>query len=225
MIKNLKVEGLNGKLDLDIEFNSDLNLFTGKNGAGKTTVLKLIWFLNGGYISHLISEINFQNIKLETEKAKIEISKKPIEKKRERASHLIYDMKVNEQSFSINEVELRQLDFRRPRYYEYLSNFRDASIPTIFFPTFRRIEGGFSMERNRYNEPMPVRTSVREALNELSERMSFPLHKFIASISTEDLIQLLTSEFAKTTEEFNRLQKKQSDIIIEKIKKRKGNDK
>ena len=44
MLKKLLVKGLNEKVSFEINFNDDLNIITGKNGSGKTTILKLIWF-------------------------------------------------------------------------------------------------------------------------------------------------------------------------------------
>lgn len=65
MIKYLKVEGLNGnKMPLEFHFNDDLNLFTGLNGCGKTTILKILWFVNSGHFVHLVNEIVFQSLTL-----------------------------------------------------------------------------------------------------------------------------------------------------------------
>ena len=35
MIRNIKVEGLNNRVDVDKDFNQDLNIITGRNGLGK----------------------------------------------------------------------------------------------------------------------------------------------------------------------------------------------
>lgn len=59
MIKHIKVEKLNGKLNYDLNFHSDLNIFTGRNGFGKTTLLKMLWYLMKGDFQDLLSEINF----------------------------------------------------------------------------------------------------------------------------------------------------------------------
>src|SRR5690606_36723039 len=60
MIKTLKVKNLNSRHNLDLSFNDDLNLLTGKNGSSKTTLLKLIWFLNSGQLANLVQEVNFE---------------------------------------------------------------------------------------------------------------------------------------------------------------------
>jgi predicted ATP-dependent endonuclease of OLD family len=73
----------------------------------------------------------------------------------------------------------------------------------------------------RYFDPT---SSLKVALSELSAKLSFDKQKFVASISTDDIVSLLTAEFAKTTEEFNRLQKETSDLIINKIKLRTASD-
>jgi DNA repair exonuclease SbcCD ATPase subunit len=45
MIKRFQVTALHGKdgFDVDLIFKPDLNILTGKNGSGKTTILKLLW--------------------------------------------------------------------------------------------------------------------------------------------------------------------------------------
>ena len=63
MIKYLQITGLNGSdRSLEFNFNNDLNLFTGLNGCGKTTILKLLWFVNSGKISDFIPEIDFRTL-------------------------------------------------------------------------------------------------------------------------------------------------------------------
>lgn len=41
-ISQLRVERLFGRLDIDVSFNPDINVFYGRNGTGKTTVLHII---------------------------------------------------------------------------------------------------------------------------------------------------------------------------------------
>lgn len=217
MIKSISVRNLNSKLNLDIDFNQDINLFTGKNGSSKTTLLKLIWFINGGQIFNLLTEVNFEYALLTTDKSKISV-----ERDLEKGT---VKLQINEgQPQTINEVEIRQLNIRHPRFRRTLMDLQAISEPTIFFPTFRRIEGGFSTGRERMN-PAFQSDSLREALNELSSILSFGNQRFVASISTEDLVILITREYARITEAINKLQKSQSDSIIEKISKRKTGEK
>jgi predicted ATP-binding protein involved in virulence len=199
-------------MDLDIDFNSDINLLTGKNGSSKTTLLKLIWFLNGGQIYNLLNEINFEYAELITDKAKA-----TVERDLDKGNVKI---QINDgQPQTINEEELRQLNFRHPRFRKALNEIRTVSEPTIFFPTFRRIEGGFSTGRERNNDPFSS-NSLKAALHELSESLSMVNQRFVASISTDDLVILITKEYARITEEVNKIQKSQSDSIISKIQNR-----
>lgn len=212
MIKSITVRNLNAKMDLDLDFNSDINLLTGKNGSSKTTLLKLIWFLNGGQIYNLLNEINFEFVELQTDKAKVVVDR-DLEKG-------TVKIQINDgQPQSINEEELKQLNFRHPRFRKTLNDFRSISEATLFFPTFRRIEGGFSTGRERSSDPFNT-NSLKMALTELSESLSHANQRFVASISTDDLVILLTKEYAKITEEVNKIQKSQSDSIIFKIQNR-----
>lgn len=217
MIKSLKVKNLNSKHNLDLVFNEDLNLLTGKNGSSKTTLLKLIWFLNGGQLSNLLHEINFESVELVTSKYKAVIEKQ-IDK------GTIKFQIDDQQPLVISEVQIRELNIRHPRFRKFFTDFTQHSIPTIFFPTFRRIEGGFAMERQRADNPFET-SPIKEALSQLSGMLSSPTQKFVASISTDDLVILITKEYARITQSINGIQQKHSEQIIQKIKRREQEEK
>ena len=40
---------------------------TGKNGSGKTTVLKLLWYAISGNLERVLAEIQFESFELETD--------------------------------------------------------------------------------------------------------------------------------------------------------------
>ena len=67
MIRRFEVNGLYNRIDVSIDFNSDLNIITGRNGSGKTTVLKLIWYLISGNLERIMSGIPFRDVLIETD--------------------------------------------------------------------------------------------------------------------------------------------------------------
>ena len=75
MIRELHIKGLNGSnKELNFSFNDDLNLFTGLNGCGKTTILKLLWFANSGKITDYLSEFVFDQLTIKSDKYKMSIT-------------------------------------------------------------------------------------------------------------------------------------------------------
>jgi predicted ATP-binding protein involved in virulence len=214
MIKKLVVEGLNNrKMPLELNFHSDLNLLTGKNGSSKTTILKLIWFLNAGRILSLIKEINFTYAELTTSNSFISI-------KRDLENNTVTIGLDKEKPFTISDLNLREIELRRPtRINEKFLEINKLSIPTIFFPTFRRIEGGFTMDEGidpRFG--IGRQDQIRDALEEFSRRLSSKNQRFITSISTDDIVALLNKEYSNINALINFGQKQKSDEIIRKIK-------
>ncbi|MEA4851556.1 MAG: ATP-binding protein [Paludibacter sp.] len=218
MIKKLLVEGLNNrKKPLELEFYPDLNLLTGKNGSSKTTILKLIWFLNSGKFMNLVKEINFTYAELTTTNAFISI-------KRDIANNTISIGLNKDKPITIGILNLRDIEFRRvPQINEKLVEIGNQSIPTIFFPTFRRIEGGFSME-DVFDPRFGRQDQIREALEEFSRRHSSKNQRFITSISTDDIVALLNKEYSNINAQINLIQKQKSDEIIRKIKTKDKNE-
>lgn len=217
MIKQFEVTGLNGFLDYKVKLHPDLNIFTGKNGSGKTTLLKLIWYMLSPNIERTIPEILFSTANLETEEFQLSITRKSVEK-RER----VY-IKYTEQNKKIINVEVWADEFREPRSVVKVEevNRRIVALPSgsLFFPTFRRIEGGFSLEQERRYHPTAYRMSdeLSEAISEYTNMMTVRKHKFIASISTKDIEDLLTSQYADLSDRTNVLHSKLSNFISSSI--------
>ncbi len=211
MIKYLKVEGLYGNKDtLEFKFNSDLNLFTGLNGCGKTTILKILWFINSGSLDVLVQEVLFDSLYVIADKYTISITRN--------GDDLHYEWEV-EGHRSERELSLeRDVLYRRRSYVELPENFYQNSEESIFFPTFRRIEGGFGMEYSgtRYRREFPL----KEVLCDLSDDLSSKKHQFIASVSTDDIVSLLNKEYSTIVRDINELQKRQFDEIGKKIRNR-----
>lgn len=214
ILKSIEVRGLLGRTEpLYAEFNRDLNVITGRNGAGKTTFLKLCWYLVSGSITRAISEIEFESALLETDKFRLKIFRQ--------APHTCIG--VFEDDEGITEAEDTfdpdgdfQIDAR-----DVLSDLVSPYATTLFFPTFRRIEGGFSMptKRSRIRSTLGRETmELEEAMTSLSRRMSHGDNTFVSSISTVDIEALLLKNYADLSEKYNSLQRTVSSEVIDDIR-------
>jgi recombinational DNA repair ATPase RecF len=142
MLKSIHVTGLNGRLEHKLRFHSDLNLITGLNGSGKTTLLKLIWYSLSGNIERIPNEITFDTVDIvgDTFRVQMKWLKKKI---RHGVIHIKAQGKGRKpinQSFSLAHWE---------RHSHAIDRVNDlvasCSGRSFFFPTFRRIEGGFAI--------------------------------------------------------------------------------
>ena len=224
MINSIKVVGLNDQFDYELEFNKDLNIFTGLNGCGKTTLLKLIWYLISGNLHRIISEIPFEFILIKTNQ--FSFSMAPSENRRNRGNtlHLVWRFGAEEEK----SEPIRRSRFLRNQTVLSL-NRRIASVSrnSLFFPTFRRIEGGYShfsrfVERTR-EEPEVLRllSSASEmlhgAMSRFSDEVSTDDHKFISAISTKDLEDLLPLKRAEISDRVDKLYAGLSRKLSQKI--------
>lgn len=213
MIQYLKIEGLNGNASsLEFNFNVDLNIFTGLNGCGKTTILKILWFVNSGFIDGLLREVHFESLFLKSDKYEIFIQK-------DSGGIVLQWKKDNGNSIKRKFPFESEGLFRRRDVVEFHNDFEDYGEESLFFPTFRRIEGGFLMESLRYRR---YSFPLKEALFELSEELSSDKHQFIASVSTDDITMLLNKEYSTIVREVNEFQKKQFEEIKKRIKNKKN---
>ena len=110
---------------------------------------------------------------------------------------------------------------------------------SLFFPTFRRIEGGFAQsskyvadddsvtyQRGPFGRRLRDRATemLHDAMARISSEISVHDHKFIASISTHDIAQLLTEKYTDVSEKTNALHATLSEDITQKISERKPSD-
>ncbi|MCS3495890.1 putative ATPase [Bradyrhizobium japonicum] len=220
-IKRFEVVGL-PKADspsIAENLNSDLNIFTGRNGSGKTTLLKLLWYVISGNIEHAAREVPFSSVYVETDVYSIRIKKR--------------DTEIEEVEFVEND-ELEVID----AYYDEdgdavndpasEANAKVMGIgSSVFFPTFRRIEGGFSIRpsnrrlgftSNRPSNATRSQMALEESLVELSRRMTVESHTFVASLSTIDIVDLLMKRYTEMSEQSNTLQQQTSQAIIDRIR-------
>ena len=248
-LKSVSIRGLNNKLDCDFEFHNDINIVTGINGSGKTTCLKILWYAISGNIERLISEISFEEFKLETSKFSLSLINQIHEDKRQDPTIISPKDAVYSPSFlnKRSTIEWRYNSNRIQQngsiniggYYNSIGELEllkslifESRESSLFFPTFRRIEGGYSLINPKSQKPAkefkslaelrqpprePNNVNIQEGFDKLSNNMSFANHKFICSISTHDLGYLLRLHHAKTTERIDEYYLALNKSLISKL--------
>ena len=214
MIQYLKVKGLNKRLDDEFKFNEDLNIFTGPNGSCKTTLLKLIWYLISGHLQQILAEIPFHSIAIQTDLFTLRVE-------RDEPDHVVFCYNFGKEEdigepITIDAETGRVYRADVDRINSLEKRIARTTKQSLFFPTFRRIEGGFT--RSPETEDSDIRVvSVREMLQAsmsgFADEVSINGHKFIVSISTEDLSELLTQKYADIYEEISTRQSQVLDEI------------
>jgi len=209
MIKSLSVKGLNHRIDADLEFNEDLNVITGKNGSGKTTLLKLLWYLISGNLERAILEIPFRQVSIEGD------------------TFFLAILRTNTGEITLTSTELSKGPQQTGTIEQLDNTLKKISQRTVsktngslFFPTFRRIEGGFSglsevdqSDRSITSAPETFQSSLEKFSSDISNNG----HRFIASISTHDVGTLLTQKYADVNEEIRDRQSRLLEEISRKF--------
>lgn len=210
----MRIKGLNNAPGwIEISFHEDINILTGRNGAGKTTLLKSIWYGVSGNIEHLIREVVFEAYEIETSSYFLSVERK------ESGSADVRN--IESYTIQINDKRGRALAPRKTESRDRIERGMAAGAvnianhitvgiddnTSVFFPTFRRIEGGFGMaevEAPRYSRAHYLPSSqMQEALEALSGFLTTPGHQFVASTSTSDLKVLLNSKYAELSNRVN----------------------
>ena len=215
MIRRLIVKGLNNRINADLEFHSDLNIITGANGSGKTTLLKLLWYLISGHLEQILAEIPFHSISIQTDLFAFSME-------RVEPGQVTFDYSFGKEEgvceFVVISAETGRIDRKDVGWVNVLEKrIARTTQRSLFFPTFRRIEGGFSrVKTDTDDSTMRFLASTPEMLQvsmlRFSDEVSINGHKFIASISTEDLSELLTQKYADIYEEIST---RQSQVLEE----------
>ena len=237
MVRKLEVEGWSKPIKTPLNFNEDLNIITGANGSGKTTVLKLMWYLISGNLQRIPLEIPFDFVSIVTDLFSLTLTRIDSTKIEFVSEKNTFSKSVN---FSIT-VDSETGDIERYEDVEELrvlnTDIAGAMKSSLFFPTFRRVEGGIPSVPRRHiqADPSSIRRtyryrpsgsfhSLQEAMSELSEGMSVEDHKFVASISTDDVATLLKQKHAEISRKIDEHQVQLSSDITQKIEDYFGDD-
>ena len=210
-LKSIEIAGLLGKQNnFKTNFNNDINIVTGRNGSGKTSVLKLLWYVISGNILLALKEIEFSSVTVETSE---------------------YHCTVHRISRNTCKIEWRDSDGERTyvddvdefgNYYggaeDEPNNRLRSTGSSVFLPTFRRIEGGFTIGDQKLSPFDREEKEIEEALSSLSRRLSKKSHTFVTSLSTVDIVNLLVLKYADLSDHANKYQQEVSQTIITKIK-------
>ena len=225
MIRKLEVKGLNNRVSDAWEFNEDLNVITGRNGSGKTTLLKLIWYLISGNIGQIISDIPFQSVAIETDSFSLSIIQTE-----NKIVRLECEFANNVNMPGHYEIPLRREDNDRINVINILTA---REMSSLFFPSFRIIEGGFAriprhiptddsgtdefdLFKRRFAEEATKK--LQEAISQFSTALSvYDGHKFITTISTHDIGDLLPKKYIDVYRKTNELHVKLSKEITQEI--------
>lgn len=211
------VEGLFGcREPISINFNQNIHVISGKNGAGKTTILKLVWYFISGNLEKALIEVPFRKAILETDLYTLEVV---VQEDQEQpfSTTLIYKNKELLESYlsDLNPNELSE------HVRHILTKFIGSSF---FFPTFRNIEGGFTTEQynfkheilkrllNSNNKNESESIDLIKDLNVLSDMLSNDEHKFITSVSTSHINKFLISKYAEVMSRLQPFQTKRKDL-------------
>lgn len=226
-INEIEVIGLNNSTHpIILKFNDDINIITGRNGSGKTTILKLMWYCISANIERAIREINFEKVVIKTSKYKLTVELH--ETKNKKMAHYIVESPAGEVLLDKKEP------VQRADLVEAANQLTVELLDTsIFFPTFRRIEGGFSMTDaarvggkmvTHNGEEIYVRSGhgfgseIQSAIEAHADRLSVGKHKFVSSISTVDIKQLVIRKHNDATTKVDDFSKSLSEKIFSVIR-------
>lgn len=231
-IQKFIVTGLHGNKDpINLSFNNDLNILSGRNGSGKTTILKLMWYLISGNADKAAAEITFESAIIETNIYKLSVK---------------FDYK-NEENPLTSNLEIKNNDgFKQFRAFEtdeslsninikernkiiswFLTQYAESSF---FMPTFRIIEGGFTTEKYDFKKDILKQfyldnanddtnyADISTALKKLSSSLSKKEHKFVTTISAKDIDIFLVKKYAEIMKKVNHRQEERVLLLSEKIK-------
>ncbi|MDI9811360.1 AAA family ATPase, partial [Acinetobacter baumannii] len=145
-IQQFEVSGLHDNEEsITLNFHDDLNILSGRNGAGKTTILKLMWYLISGNFDKAVAEIKFNSAILTTDKYQLNVEVNYDEKENPLKSTLILKNTNILKNFEDDEVLTQLITSKNNKEIAwFLTQYIDSSF---FMPTFRMIEGGFTTEK------------------------------------------------------------------------------
>ena len=213
MIKFVEIRGLNRIANVCAEFHPDINIITGRNGSGKTTVLKIIWYLISGNLERIPREVSFDFARVVSEKSSVQITCS--------SDNEEFHVEASAGSWSTDFKCKREDVIREAPLIKESNHAIARANSSVFFPTFRRIEGGFTIGTDGYRDVGILsgerlysgKGQIQDAFDTLSSQFSLYNHRFVCSISTSDIVNLLTRKYADISQKTN----EQHSSLVNKI--------
>ena len=228
-IRRMLVEQLNQRITAEIFFNDSLNIITGSNGSGKTTFLKACWYLYSGNIGNALREITFRRMEIETDQLTLTVTcSDPASNDPEFSISLKIHVKLKFENEDLLKAAKEPLIGTWDQIKEYLWRYRfliALNHESLFFPTFRRVEGGFLLDNKNERTVRTKRTGLAgdvdnddeltRALRATSNALTEFDNKFVCSMSTTDVERLVSETKAK----MDSMQKEEYEVLAEAISK------
>lgn len=215
-IISLKIDGFRGDKEIEFFPGEQISVITGSNGSGKTNIIKMIWSILSGNIIIALREIPFSSATLTTTEYKCKVIRTG------RLDCIVEYSKKNKpiEIFRDNAFE----DDDGDKITIETAEDQAASVITkegssLFFPTFRRIEGGFGISSGNKSPFYSTGDSseIDEAFSGISKRLTNGNHQFITSISAQDVSNMSQKLFLELSARTNKLQENMSKDILKQI--------
>lgn len=201
MLKYFSVVGLHGAKDIKIPFDDQLTVITGENGCGKTSALKLMWYLLSPNVERAYREVDFDEAFLKTDRFSIRFSKyeRVVEFESEDPGRtIVVRDECDDESKDVSVYLAPDESWYSRTKFEFDLETINRLIKkqhssSLFFPTYRRIEESDSASSDDMRQ-------LSRAIRDYSQKVSVDKHRLIASVSTKDIKDLIVSKYAALSE-------------------------
>lgn len=204
-VMRFKVVGLNGVSNnvVDIDLSPELTILTGRNGCGKTSILRILWYCISPNVERVFKEYDFKSVELTTDISLLKLNKgdalRACYANTETGEKISFD---DSDRNPIPSVKLPKMPrSRRGSFLDGLEEINDRirgdGKGSLFFPTYRRIEdNNLEREGARYRF-----FDIAESIDRHSNELTVDSHRFITAVSTKDITDLLVSHYAQISSE------------------------
>lgn len=190
-IKRVQISGLHGWLDFDIGFSDGINVFYGRNGSGKTTMLHILANVLGGDIGRFL-HLAFTSVIVEfADNHRIKLVTTVADDSRRPAVECLLD----DESIGIigpGPLPRAAMVEERARYQEMVQRIREfVGLRLTYFPAFRSV-----LEATEQVERLTARIYGDLRYESPTARRSYSMHPYEQRTSLQtQVVRRLFGEF------------------------------